>query len=614
VIVPMKKATVFVRQQDEARALDTMKSLGVLHIDTVTRESAPLADLSAERDALDRALAVLGDGKKARRAKGFSADDAAPADLAGSVLAVKSELEAARNNLRKFEEELRRLAPWGDFDPAGLRALREQGIEIRLFELTAKELAALPAGLSVFRLARHKGAILAALASYKEDIDTGLKPVHLPAESTAALAQRRDDWRSEVKRLEARLLGLSVHRQSLVDALAGKNEAIEYEEVHLTFQAEPEILYLAGFVPAPEVEGLKAAATAEGWGIAIAEPGPEDDVPVLVRRSPLLRMIKPVFDFLGTVPGYREYDISLPFLVFFSIFIAMLVGDAGYGLTFLLFTIVGRVVLRKIPTALFGLLLLTSVATTVWGTLTGTWFGSAALAELPPLKALIIDAVATFSKTDNRPLMMLICFIIGLVHITLAHLLSAIRNRKAFKGLAEVGRLGLVWGMFFFVLYLVLQQPLQPFAVWLVFGGLALVFIFEQQTGPYGPGVFKAILTFLKGVGKGFANLFLTALSAVSTLADIISYVRLFAVGLAGVEIAKTFNGMAAAVGGGLGVLGIILSILVLFVGHALNMVLSLMSVLVHGVRLNMLEFSGHLGMEWSGRPFKPFAERLPSK
>jgi V/A-type H+-transporting ATPase subunit I len=126
-------------------------------------------------------------------------------------------------------------------------------------------------------------------------------------------------------------------------------------------------------------------------------------------------------------------------------------------------------------------------------------------------------------------------------------------------------------------------------------GGLGLVVIFSEQEGK-----------FFKGVLKGLGGLFPTFLDSIGAFADIISYIRLFAVGLATVEIAKAFNAMASDMGAS--VVGFIGAILVLLIGHGLNLAMGAMSVVVHGVRLNMLEFSGHLGMEWSGVAYTPFS------
>jgi V/A-type H+/Na+-transporting ATPase subunit I len=130
----------------------------------------------------------------------------------------------------------------------------------------------------------------------------------------------------------------------------------------------------------------------------------------------------------------------------------------------------------------------------------------------------------------------------------------------------------------------------------LILGGLGLVVLFGSQEG-----------NFVKGVLAGLAGLLPTALGTVSAFGDIISYIRLFAVGLAGAEIAKSFNTMASGLLEGN---TFIIGVLVLVLGHALNFILCSLGVLVHGIRLNMLEFSGRLGMEWSGQEYSPFKAR----
>jgi len=160
-----------------------------------------------------------------------------------------------------------------------------------------------------------------------------------------------------------------------------------------------------------------------------------------------------------------------------------------------------------------------------------------------------------------------------------------------------LGWMVIVLGVFYFVLNLVLdpiKYPIPNFALYMVAGGLGFVILFSEQEG-----------NFLKGILKGLTGLFQTFLDGISAFADVISYIRLFAVGLATVEIAKSFNAMASDMGSS--IVGIIGSILVLAIGHGINIAMGALSVIVHGVRLNMLEFSSHLSMEWSGMRYNPF-------
>jgi V/A-type H+-transporting ATPase subunit I len=142
-------------------------------------------------------------------------------------------------------------------------------------------------------------------------------------------------------------------------------------------------------------------------------------------------------------------------------------------------------------------------------------------------------------------------------------------------------------------------EGIPTFALYLMGGGLAAVFLFSYQ---------EEGRNFFIGVLKALANFITVFLDGVSAFSDIISYIRLYAVGLASLRIAESFNSMATGVAEGVdGIGGIVAMVLILFLGHSLNLAMAALSVVVHGVRLNMLEFSGHLGMEWTGVPYTPF-------
>ena len=196
-------------------------------------------------------------------------------------------------------------------------------------------------------------------------------------------------------------------------------------------------------------------------------------------------------------------------------------------------------------------------------------------------------------------------FSLGIVHLILAHTLAflkKLREAPRIHAFADVGWSSTLIGLYFFVLNLVVSAekfPVPPATLPLIFGGLIVVVLFAGQEGD---GFFRGVLRTLN-----IGNLIYTALTAISSFADIISYIRLFAVGLASVEIARSFNNMAEGIMQSGGAVGTILGIVVLCIGHSLNLVMGGLSVLVHGLRLKMLEFSGHLGNEWTGFAYKPF-------
>jgi len=233
-----------------------------------------------------------------------------------------------------------------------------------------------------------------------------------------------------------------------------------------------------------------------------------------------------------------------------------------------------------------------SVSTFIWGTLTGTWFGAEQIGRLPFLRELVVPKIGSF--TGSPEFLMHICFFIGAVQLSIAHAMRLIRYAPDLRSVAQAGWIQITWGVFFIAGNLVLGKAFPDFARYLLMIGIGLVVLFSYPQK-----------NMIKGILIGVANL---PLSVISTFADTLSYLRLFAVGFASVMVAVSFNEMALGVGFN-GVISGFFAALILVLGHLLNIVLGLMSVLVHGIRLNMLEFSGHLDMEWTGHEYKPFQE-----
>jgi len=629
-IVPMKKVSLVVLDSERERSLEKLRELGVLHLQVREGHSETLAGLQEDLAALQRALVLLPQVKAGERDGDGPEGDVnveRSLDVARRAQELADRERGMREDLSRLERTRSFLAEWGDFDPRDIEMLAERGIIVRLFTMTKEELEAASEASAVFAVREQKNVILAAVVDRGETSTVDGVEVQVPDRGLSEVEAAIDETVDRLEEVRRRMGSLALERGRLEESARILESRLEFERARVGMEVDGALAYLTGFAPVPVLDRLEQSAHREGWATLVEEPAEEDPVPTLVRNPGWIRIIKPVFDFLGTVPGYREYDISFWFLLFLSVFFAMIIGDAGYGLIFLLLTVLGRIKWRRAPAEPFFLMFVFSACTVAWGAATGTWFGIESLArDGSPFARFIVDPIASFPEGggDSSRVVMKICFVLGAVHLTIAHFRNFIRDLPRLRSLSELGWLTIVWGMFLLIQIVVLRRdaaaPLLAVDGWpalvmppgvldavsdvslieggivLVAAGLALVALFAEQEG-----------RFFRGVGLGFARLPMKALDTISAFSDVVSYIRLFAVGLATVKVAESFNQMAAEVGFGLP--AGLAAALILFLGHSLNIVMGALSIVVHGVRLNILEFSSHLGMEWTGIPYRPFRQ-----
>jgi V/A-type H+-transporting ATPase subunit I len=608
-IATMKKVFLVTLDHRKEETLSQLKEMGVLHLEEIHGYSEHLEELQKQKARVARGLTILPPDKPEEETTGPSGEK-----LLEEALEISRRLEQLADErhshneaIERLNREIERVTPVGDFDPGDLEYLREKGLDLRLFIVTKDDWARFPQDLTTFVVRSGKSlSHVAVLVPEGRDLSEFLE-FEAPKKSLTEMEKEREEHRERVAKIDGEIESLNGYTALLERADSLLAEEIEFENVRAGMEKEETLAYLAGWVPEQYVDRLKKHATEEGLALIVRDPQPDENPPTLVENPKAVRIIQPVFDFLGTVPGYREYDISFFFLLFLTVFFAMIVGDAGYGLLFLgAAGFSARKQKQKTGAVpdIHKLLILMSASTIVWGVLSGTYFGSRALAQAPFFSAFVVEGIASFGSEISEPTIKHICFIIGTVQIAIAHLmnfLKEIHQRPKIRAFAQLGWLSMVLGLYYVVLNLVInavQYPIPQYALYMIFGGLAAVFLFSEQEGNFFKGILKALAGFMPKI-----------LDSISAFTDIISYIRLFAVGLATVEIAKSFNAMAADMGSTL--IGLIGGAIILLIGHALNIAMAALSVVVHGVRLNMLEFSSHLGMEWVGVPYDPFRHRI---
>ena len=603
-IVKMKKASIVTLDSYREENIKALGKLGLLHINTEKPDNQEYRQLIDWKQTIERSLLLLPNEKDKKKKEkpdaGTKISIPTSLEYAKRIIQRNEELKKKEDEARKLEQYIKDISIWGNYEPKDLFLLEASGLDIKLIVVKKKELPKDADLKNFFIIQETRQNIYAAVIG-----ECGLnafREYEPPEKSLALYKADMKEIEKNIKKINGELDSLIRHRSFLSDAIKKLNQDLEFYSVYFSVEEHEELSVITGFIPEPDCLKVSDFAKKHSWALLISDVDRDDKVPTLVKNPKAISIIKPIFSFIGTVPGYRENDISFMFLSFFSLFFAMIIGDAGYGAIIFLFSfaILLKNLIRKkpVPDMIF-LLTLMGFTTLVWGSLTGTWFGSDKISVLPGFKNFIINSLYSHNP-DSEGNIKLLCFIIGAIHLSIAHswnIIGEIKRKTGIKVLAQFGWLSMVIGLFFLVLNLVLsaeEYPLPSFALPLILGGFAAVFIFSNQEG-----------NFIKGILKSLAGIINITLSGISVFSDIISYIRLFAVGLASVEIAKSFNQMAEGTGNSL--FGIIGGAFILILGHTLNMAMGALSVIVHGVRLNMLEFSGHLGMEWTGMEYKPF-------
>ena len=456
------------------------------------------------------------------------------------------------------------------------------------------------AGLMVLSEIDKMNAI-AAFGSLPPNI--GASEFTLPDKSIAELRDEIKKCQTEDEELGRVLENASVYEKSFEKQLLKAQNAEILSSASQTAQSDEDFVWLSGYMPEADEDAFKSAAKAGGWAWALEDVADDDDgVPTKMRYNKVTKLIEPLFDILGILPGYREEDVSLWFLLFFAVFVAMIIGDAGYGCLILIAAVAMLVKTKKMSNTIF-LIFVLSISTIVWGAITGTWFGMESAMNVPFLRALVIPNFANYpeyfgvSATVQQNVIMKFSFSLGAIQMTLGSILAVRRKlkEKDLSFVADIGWAIAVVAMYLLSLYLVIGEtiPIKP-----VFTAVGVAFVLVVLFGGMSPDK-----SFGAGLKSGLADAFTVFLNTISCFGNVMSYIRLFAVGMASLAIAQSFNDIAAGFKGPL----IIVAIVVVLIGHGLNIIMAFLSVIVHGVRLNVLEFSGQVGLEWAGIAYEPF-------
>ena len=638
-IVPMKKVSLIIRENQKDETLKKLRKLGIVHIEITEGSGERLASLQEQIALLESAIFTIG---KKKNVEPKDVDAAEALSVATKIQTLDAEKKQCQAERIALSAEFDRLKSWGDIDPSGISDLKAKGYEISFYEMPKAEYELLSESIKTVRIDATKSTVkFMLLKSNKEDLAEAVTSLNayrlaLPQLSTSEMRKRLSELSSRIDEIDETIVSNACYVESIKRAVEATEKEIEFEtyatgmaDENLSPESESplSVSYFTGYIEAENLDRLKQTAQSNSWGLLVEEPSIEDNVPTKLKNNKFVSLIYPLTDFLGTVPGYFEYDISGWFLAFILIFFGIIFGDGGYGLLICAVAaipIVKSLIAKKQISPVFLLVGLFGLSTVLWGTLTCTWFGLSP-EQLPGwLKNLSIPVISnvyadkiwypfwtngTAGLTTAQNLQ-IFCFSLALIQLTVAHIKGVLRNKGSIKMLGDIGSILQLLGIYYLVLSLVVNAevfsfglviggiPVGTVAIALIGIGFVLSFVFSNYEG-----------SIIKSVLSSLTNIVSVLLGVVNVFSDIVSYIRLWAVGIAGAAISATVNELVSPLFGNF--LFMIFAIVLLVFGHGLNMILNVLSVIVHGIRLNTLEFSSHLDMSWSGHKFKPFKEQI---
>ena len=354
-IVPMKHLDLVCLASEKDATLERLRGLGAVHLDLAAAGGASVAAAEGELADAEKAVRLVQKARKDEKAADGAAaeqngDTAGrggvpppPASVA-DVLSLDAERAKALAEADRLEKEIRVYEPFGDFDPALAAKLREKvaGLD---------DVVPLPAKLPEMRLSQMKELYRAAHAK--------------AAAITGDLA--------------------SVDDAAILAEYPELRDRIMFERAKDLLSDRGALVVLSGWIPETRVEALMrevrgdadgdlfARSAKIGWAVLLREPADGETPPTLIEPPRFFKSVKSLFEGLGVAPAYTESDVSVPFMCYFSLFFAMLVGDGAYGAIFLAATLYFR---KKMPRSWFVLMTVFSSATVLWGVLSNTWFGA----------------------------------------------------------------------------------------------------------------------------------------------------------------------------------------------------------------------------------------------
>ena len=617
-IEKMKKFTFLVTDKEYEGFISSLRQQGVVHVQQL-QQGASSQELQQALDLESRYVAALRVLDSA--AKTYQVAPHAPAlgqasdslEVLTRIENIQAEEQTLMHERDAIEKDIRVLEPWGNFDMKALQRLAQaSGLTVGFFRCSSKffrqEWADHYFAIPVNEMS--KSTYFLTFSEEKPDIEA--EQIFLPQESLQEKRAQLDSVLQKLDLIHGELLYIEKQLRSvLLDGQSQTRDSIQLERVHLSDErvAGDSLRLLVGWVRADRTEELTTVLDADHIFYEMEDPAFEDDVPVQITNGRFTSLFEPILR-MYSLPNYHDLDPSFYFAPFFMLFFGLCLGDGGYGLL-VLFGGLAVAKFCKGDVCNYGRLMAwLGMMTVICGLLMGTFFGidlsQQDWAFLAPVKPYFLNDNGVGPIFGYSP-MMVLSVIIGLIQVLLGMILKGCKAVKNYGFAYGIGTFCWVAAIILAVILyglpacgVQLPQAVQ-YILMVLIGISALGIFFYNSPGSYR----RPLLGLLGNIGGG---VWATYGMAKGLLGDLLSYIRLFALGLTGGVLGGVFNSLAIDMTSSLPVMvRWIPMILILLAGHGITFALSMISAFVHPMRLTFVEFFKNADFEGGGKEYSPF-------
>jgi len=613
-IQKMKKFTSLVYYKEYEAYLEQIQELGVLHVRTTQEGNLASVELAEKMSATDHVAELVAQfsALSAREETGKEKDSME--EVIARIDKLNALLRDGRNELLELRQNEAVLRPWGDFSPATLKQLADVGYIVGFYTCPKRSFDQEWVGLYNAIVISEEGGKLyfVTITSAGENPAIDAEQVMFADMSLSELREVIRAREERVEELEEQLQEAArLHLSGLRQYECELRSSIAFDRVLLSTErvADDRLMVLEGWIPANREADLKQLLMNTGVYYEIRDPRKDEEVPVKLKNNPLVRLYEALTGMYG-MPGKGDSDPTSILSIFFTLFFAMCIADAGYGLLLVILSLIDIHKKGAVGKVLFGvnfrLVLVLGIACIFIGLVFGTVFG-VDISQLPYTPEWLRSCMITgkFAGTSYDKQMVFALFI-GIIHISLAMTVKAV-NSTAFNGFKESLS---VWGWWLMVIGSIAVCALTYFCV---IPSETMMMLFYVVWGVSAIGIFLLNDIHRNPLVNIAAGLYDTYSMVSGLIGDVLSYLRLYALGLAGGILGATFNKLALMVvdndpysGGVCAIIGFAL---ILVFGHILNIAMSCLSAFVHPLRLSFVEYFKNAGYEGSGTVYKPLTK-----